>query len=199
MLASSAVVYGAWADNPVPLHEDAPLRPNEEFPYAVDKAAQERVLLQERGSLKTAIARPAIVYGRGAKNYLTEILRYAPALPALDGRRPPLQFVHVDDVARALAHLASGDLEGVFNVAPDDWLSHEDVARIAHKRVVFVPHRWVVPLLDALTHVLPAHLRAPAGMLPYLKYPFVLSSQKLAAAGCAPRVTSEEALREILR
>ncbi|MFL6207123.1 MAG: NAD-dependent epimerase/dehydratase family protein, partial [Acidimicrobiales bacterium] len=28
VLLSSAIVYGAWANNPVPLTEDAPLRPN---------------------------------------------------------------------------------------------------------------------------------------------------------------------------
>lgn len=200
VLASSAVVYGARPENPVPLDESAPLRPNEDFPYAVDKAGQERIVENERGAgLRVAVARPAIVYGRGAKNYLTEIIRRSPVLPALDGCRPPLQFVHVDDVARGLAHLAMSDeLEGVFNLAPRDWLSFEDVARIARRRVVPVPHRAVAPLVDALVRVMPPHLRAPASMLPYLKFPFVLSSTKIAAAGCAPRISSEEALREVL-
>jgi nucleoside-diphosphate-sugar epimerase len=198
VLVSSAVVYGARPDNPVPLDENAPRRPNEDLPYAVDKAAQERVVEVEHGILKTAIARPAIVYGRGARNYLTEILRTAPVLPALDGVRPPLQFVHVDDVARSLAHLAIEAHEGVFNIAPRDWLSFEDVARIARRRIVPVPHRLVGPIVEALVRVMPPHLRAPAAMLPYLKYPFVLSATKIAQAGCAPRVTSEGALRELL-
>ena len=89
VLASSAVVYGARPENPIPLDETAPVRPNEDFPYAVDKAGQERIVENERGaSLRIAIARPAIVYGRGARNYLTEIIRRSPVLPALDGRRP---------------------------------------------------------------------------------------------------------------
>lgn len=199
VLASSAVVYGARKENPVPLDESMPMRPNEDFPYAVDKAGQERIVESERGTLHVAIARPAIVYGRGARNYLTEILRRAPVLPALDGERPPLQFVHVDDVARGLAHLAVTDAQGVFNLAPRDWLSFDDVARIVRRRIVSVPHRAVAPVVDALVRVMPPHLRAPASMLPYLKYPFVLSSTRIADAGCAPRITSEDALREILR
>ncbi len=198
VLASSAVVYGARPENRVPLDESTPVRPNADFPYAVDKAAQEDVLAAEGGGLARAVARPAIVYGRGARNYLTEIIRSSPLLPALDGRRPQLQFVHVDDVARALAFLATASVEGAFNVASADWLALEDVAQIAGKRVLDVPVRFVAPVLDALARVLPPHLRAPASMLPYLMHPFVLSSTKLAAAGCAPRLTSAEALRSIL-
>src|SRR4051794_14153036 len=35
---SSAMVYGAWPNNPVPLTEDAPMRPNPGFGYATAKA-----------------------------------------------------------------------------------------------------------------------------------------------------------------
>jgi UDP-glucose 4-epimerase len=35
---SSATVYGAWPDNPVPLSEDAPIRPNPAFTFGVGKA-----------------------------------------------------------------------------------------------------------------------------------------------------------------
>src|SRR5207248_3310243 len=34
VLLSSATVYGAWPNNPVPLTEDAPLRPNNELDFA---------------------------------------------------------------------------------------------------------------------------------------------------------------------
>src|SRR5205823_1103739 len=98
VLASSATVYGARASNRVPLDETAPTAPNADFPYAVDKAAQESIVCASSSSSPSftyAIARPAIIYGAGARNYLTEIIRRAPFLPALDGRRPQLQFVHV--------------------------------------------------------------------------------------------------------
>ncbi|MBV9042245.1 MAG: hypothetical protein JOZ68_14660, partial [Acidimicrobiia bacterium] len=31
---STAMVYGAWPNNPVPLTEDAPMRPNPDFAFA---------------------------------------------------------------------------------------------------------------------------------------------------------------------
>jgi UDP-glucose 4-epimerase len=198
VLASSATVYGAWPENPVPLDEHAPVRPNPAFDYAVDKAEQERVVDEHKGDLDVAVARPAIVYGSGVRNYLSEILRLSPVLPALDGHRPPLQFVHVDDVARAFAHLALGDTSGVFNVASADWLPLEEVADICGRRIVDIPLRLASPILDGLARVLPPHLRAPSSMAPYLMFPFVVSSRKIAENGSAPRVSSREALRSIL-
>ena len=195
VLASSAVVYGARALNRVPLDERAPVAPND-FAYAVDKAEQECIV--DAARVPRAVARPAIVYGAGARNYLTEIIRRAPFLPAVDGRRPQLQFVHVDDVARALAFLALSSHTGAFNVAPADWLALEDVAALAHKRVVDVPLALVAPVIDRLVRFMPPHLRAPAAMLPYLMFPFVVSAKKLAAAGCAPRFTSADAVRAML-
>jgi nucleoside-diphosphate-sugar epimerase len=196
VLVSSATVHGAWPHNPVPLTEDAPLLPNPGFAYGEDKCAQERIVA---AFPRTAIARPAIVYGRGAKNYLTEILRRAPVLPALDGHRPPLQFVHVDDVARALVALATTDVTGAFGVA-SDWLAFDEVARVARKRIVTVPSRLVGGPLDALARILPPHLRAPRTMLPYLTHPFVVSSAKLTReTGWRAQHTTADALASILR
>ena len=206
VLASSSVVYGARPDNPVPLTEDAPVRPDPGFAYAVDKAGQEQVAIAElQGtSCLLAVVRPAIVYGPDAKNYLTEIIRRAPLVfPAIDGCRPPLQFVHVDDAAAvfgALAHGPGRALVGAFHACPDDWLAFEDVAAAAHLRVVFVPSALLGPLLDVAARVLPPSLRAPSAMFPYLKYPFVLSAQKTRSQlGVRPRYSSADALSIMLR
>ncbi|HEX9505061.1 MAG TPA: NAD-dependent epimerase/dehydratase family protein, partial [Acidimicrobiia bacterium] len=45
---SSATVYGAWPNNPLPLTEQAPLRPNPHFSPAVQGAEVERLLAQWR-------------------------------------------------------------------------------------------------------------------------------------------------------
>ena len=76
------------------------MAPDPRFPYAVDKAAQERVVLEV--SPEATRVRPAIVYGPGARSYLTELLRRSPFVPAVDGVKPRLQFVHVEDLADAV-------------------------------------------------------------------------------------------------
>lgn len=185
VLVSSAVVYGAWPDNPVPLSEDAPVRPCP-FPYAEDKAMQEAIVVDRWGGREgLAIVRPAIIYGRNARSYLTEILRRARLpllrrgiLPALSGHRPPLQFVHVDDVGAVVAACAGSDEDGVFHACASDWLAFDDVARLAGLVVVDVNAAVVGAVLDGLVPLLPPWLRAPSSLFPYLMHPFVLSAEK---------------------
>jgi len=205
VLVSSAVVYGARAENPVPLSMTAPVDPGGTFAYAVDKARQEAIVSAGLDAARTAIVRPAIIYGGGARNYLTEIIRRARLpmigrglLPALDGRRPPLQFVHVDDVATIVLAAAVGP-PGVFHAAPIDWLAYEDVARIAGLHVVDVPVAVVAPVLEALVRVMPPELRAPRALLPWLMYPFVLDMRDtITALGVTPDRGSRDALQAIL-
>lgn len=205
VLVSSAVVYGARPDNPVPLPTTAPVAPGDAFAYAVDKARQEAIVSAGLDDARTAIVRPAIVYGGGARNYLTEIIRRARlpvlgrgVLPALDGRRPPLQFVHVDDVAAVVLGAAAGP-PGIFHAGPVDWLSYEEVARIAGLRVVDVPVALVAPVLEALVRVMPPELRAPRALLPWLMYPFVLDMRDtIAALGVTPEHGSRDALVAML-
>src|SRR5687767_14256648 len=45
---STAAVYGAWPDNPVPMPEDTPLRPNVGFAYAGAHAESERLVAEWR-------------------------------------------------------------------------------------------------------------------------------------------------------
>src|SRR5439155_1133002 len=62
--ASTAMVYGAWPNNPVPLTEDAPLRPNPGFAYAASRAEIERAALEWREAddrRRLAVLRPATV------------------------------------------------------------------------------------------------------------------------------------------
>jgi nucleoside-diphosphate-sugar epimerase len=205
VLVSSAVVYGARPDNPVPLPTTAPVRPGADFAYAVDKAAQEAIVRDQLDEARFSVVRPAIVYGGGARSYLTEIIRRARLpwglrgiLPALDGCRPPLQFVHVDDVASIIAAALVGPT-GVYHAAPTDWLAYDEVAALAGLRVVDVPSRIVAPILDGLVQVMPSSLRAPSSLFPWLMYPFVVDMRDtITALGITPSWSSAAALAAML-
>jgi UDP-glucose 4-epimerase len=210
VLVSSAVVYGAWPDNPVPLEIDAPVRPCA-FPYAVDKVLQEQTTRAAWGDDDLAIVRPSIVYAPQARSYLTEILRRARlpwglpglprgVLPALDGCRPPLQFVHVDDVAHVIDVVVNGDVTGIVHACAADWLAYERVAAIAGLAVVDVDARRIGRVLDRLVPFLPPSLRAPSALFPYLMHPFVLSATRSTGLlQVRPAWSSEAALRAMLR
>ena len=121
---SSAAVYGAWPNNPVPLTEDAPLRPNSAFSPAVQGAEVERLLAEWRdehpGSIVTTL-RTAPVVGPGAGRLGSRLLLGRPPL-RVRGAAPPVQATHVDDLVSALALVVLDDHPGTFNVASDGWL-----------------------------------------------------------------------------
>ena len=66
VVVSSAMVYGAWPNNPVPLTEDAPLRPNPGVTFATQKAEIERLVAEwadDHPGLPVAVLRPVTVVG----------------------------------------------------------------------------------------------------------------------------------------
>ena len=130
---SSATVYGAWPNNPVPLTEAAPLRPNPHFSPAVQGAEVERLIAEwrdEHPGVTVTTLRSAPVVGPGAERLPARILLGRPPL-RVRGAAMPVQVVHVDDLAAALALAATRDLPGVYNVAADGWLDAAAAATLA--------------------------------------------------------------------
>lgn len=193
VVLSSAVVYGAWANNAVPLTEAAPLRPNPEFAFAVQRAEIERLVGEWRdghpGAVVT-ILRPVPAVAEGGRSWLAEALRAASDLRGEE--EPPAQYLHVDDLAAAVDRAWRERLDGAFNVAPDGWLSGPETAALASE----LPR---VPIPDRLVGRVAAwrwRLRltsAPPGLVPYVREPWVVANDRLRATGWAPTHSNEEA------
>ena len=152
---SSVAAYGYHADNPVPITEDVPTRGSPEHYYSEQKAACETALAETtRGSsLEVYVLRPCIVAGPKALaladampwNQLPgPVKRATQALPLLKPPFPdpgtPLQLVHHDDVAAAIALAATTSAPpGAYNIAADGVLSMSDVAEVLGARPVRLP------------------------------------------------------------
>ncbi len=152
---SSVAAYGYHADNPVPLTEDVPPRGSAEHYYSEQKAACEATLAEvtEGSSLEVFILRPCIVAGPKAPaladampwNQLPAPIRAVTnAIPVLKPVVPdpgvPLQLVHHDDVASAVALAATAPAPpGAYNLAGDGLITISDVARALGGRPVRVP------------------------------------------------------------
>jgi nucleoside-diphosphate-sugar epimerase len=197
VLVSSALVYGAWANNPVPITEEAVLRPDVEFVYARQLGAVEQLIdewrLASRGRTVTVL-RPAVAMAADSTVGL------AAALAAGMGQRvgeddPPAQFLHLDDLASAVVLAAEERLDGVYNVAPDGWVAGERVRALAGA----VPR---LKLPDRLTEVI-GNLRwrfqrgpIPPGLRSYTRWSWLVANDKLKAEGWSPTVTNEQAYVE---
>jgi nucleoside-diphosphate-sugar epimerase len=191
---SSATVYGAWPDNPVPLPEEAAIRPNPGFLFAAEKAEAERLVADwsaEHPDVAVAVLRPAVTVG-SAGPALYRALAGTRAPRPDDGGRP-MQFLHVDDLAAAVVFSWERQLAGVYNVAPDGWIS-EDAARALAGGVA------QITLPGRLTRALAAwswrvwRTGTPREALPYSVHPWVIANDRLRAAGWVSERSNEEAL-----
>jgi UDP-glucose 4-epimerase len=194
---SSAAVYGAWPNNPVPLTEDATLRPNPGFAPAVHAAEVERLLAEwreEHPAVTVTTLRSAPVLGPGAERLPSRLLLGRPPL-RVRGASPPVQAVHVDDLVSALLLGVAEDLAGTYNVAADSWLGADDARALLPRS--FLPALPAELLERILGRMWASGLGdIPPTVVPYLVHPWVVANDRLKAAGWRPQHTNEEAILE---
>lgn len=192
---SSAAVYGAWPNNPVPLTEDAPLRPNPGFLPAILDAESERLVAQWRDARSGRVGtrlRIAPVVGPGTGSLFAAIATGQAPLHVRNATQP-VQVVHVEDAATALAAAVENDLDGVYNAAADGWMAHEEwEALLPRRHLPGLPYEAAERMLQALWTTGLAD--APPSALPYISQPWVIANDRLKAAGWAPRHTNEETI-----
>jgi UDP-glucose 4-epimerase len=166
---SSVAAYGYHADNPMPITEDVPTRGSPEHYYSEQKAACESALVEitADSSLEVYVLRPCIVAGPTAPalaeampwNQLPgPVKRVAQALPVLKPPFPdpgtPLQLVHHDDVAAAIALAATTSAPpGAYNIAADGVLSMSDVAETLGARPFRLPRVAVSAASDVIARL----------------------------------------------
>lgn len=193
VLLSSAMVYGAWPNNPVPLTEESPLRPDSSFGFARQLAQVEECVDAWRCEDRTrrvGVLRP--VLSMSADNQ-SSVVR---ALAAGMGHRfaeddAPGQFLHLDDLAHAVEIALMERLDGVFNVAPDGWVSADRVRALAGQGLrIKVPDR----ISDLIANLSWRFQRGPLppGLVPYVRHPWLVSNDRIKQAGWQPTVTNEQ-------
>ncbi|MFI6110230.1 NAD-dependent epimerase/dehydratase family protein [Kitasatospora sp. NPDC051164] len=198
VLCTSAMVYGALADNEVPLAEDSELRATEEASLVGDLLEIERLARRApraHPGLQVTVLRPAVVVGPGVDTVLTRHFE-APRLLVVAGSRPCWQFCHADDLAAALEYAALGLVEGEVTVGCDGWLEQEDVERLSGIRRMELPAALALGTAARLHRL--GLTPAPAGDLAYTMYPWVVSGSRLHEAGWRPAHTNEQVLAELL-
>lgn len=197
VLVSSALVYGAQPGSPVPISEESVLRPEPTFVYARQLAGvEERIDRWRRADRrrKVAVLRPVVTVGAGTSSTLMT------ALTAGFGQRfghddPPAQFLHLDDLASAVATVVTARADGVFNVAPDGWIPGHRIRALAGSQ-------WRVPLPGRAAEVVSSwrwRLQRgpiPPGLLSYTQSAWVIGNDRLRGLGWRPGVTNEQAYVE---
>jgi nucleoside-diphosphate-sugar epimerase len=214
--ASSVAAYGWHRDNPERLTEEWPVRPAHRLFYAQEKAALEQLLDAEAAQspgVGLYLLRPPVVLGPnaiGGKDVLPGPL--APLGRRLLGRPRrlpvpvpvvvpefPLQFVHEEDVGRALLLCVLGaGPPGAYNIAADGVLTAADVAREFGALPLPVPAgpaQWAARTAARLPFLPPAGEWVEAVSRPSI----MDTTRARKELGWRPRYTGLEALRATLR
>ena len=138
VLVTSAMVYGARPDNPVPLAEDAPLGADPDGSVVGDLLEIEQLAQRSptaNPGMAVTVVRPAALVGEGVDTLITRHFE-APRLLAVKGCAPRWQFCHVDDLVSALELAAAAEVTGKFAVGCDGWLEQEQVEELSGLRQI---------------------------------------------------------------
>jgi UDP-glucose 4-epimerase len=209
---SSVAAYGYHSDNSVPLTEETPVRGSAEHYYSEQKAACEQVLADatEGAALAVYVLRPCIVAGPKATaladampwnqlpNALQSVTAAVPLLkPPMPDPGTPLQLIHHDDVAAAIALAASTSAPpGAYNIAGNGEVSLSEVAAALGARPVRVP-AVAATVTSALIARMP-FLPSATEWLHATRTSVVMDVSKAKAElGWTPRYTSKETLQSL--
>ncbi len=194
VVMSSAMVYGAWRDNPVPITEDATVRPNPDFDWAVQRRRLEGMAQQWAAApgRSVTVLRPAAVVAEDRLGQLAATLRAARSGVAADDGDPPVQYLHADDLAAAVVTAVDAGYDGFLNVAPDGWIPPDTLAGLEGRRPRLRAPSHLVRVLSALRWrwgLAPT----PPGVVPYTTHPWVVANDRLRELGWRAAHSNEEA------
>ena len=199
VLLTSAMVYGANAENDIPLDEDGPLLAAATVGLLGDWMAMEQAAGDRRGKgaagLEIVSVRPASLVGLVSDSLLPGLFESVRLLAIRDGRCH-WQFCHTDDLVAALVAAASGEVSDSVTVGCDGWIDRRQVESIAGMRSVVLPAAVAFATADRLHRI--GVLASPSSDLEYLMHPWVIGAQRLRATGWTPAWTNQAALADHL-
>jgi len=198
VVVTSATVFGAFPDNPVPLDDGAELRAVADGGSVGDLMDVEQLVAVAREvhpGLRITVLRPAALVGDGVDTVITRHFE-APRLLAVKGAEPVWQFCHVDDLGSAVAVVVSHGLGPALTVASHGWLTQEEVERLTGMRRVELSLAVAQGTADRLHRV--GVLPTPASDLAFVLHPWAVSSDTLRAHGWEPAYDNATCLGVLL-
>lgn len=195
VVLSTFHVYGAAPENHTPISEEDPLRAGADFPQIADAIQLDAMATQwayKYPEVGAVVLRPTNAVGASLENTMSKLLRMD-RVPKLMGFNPMSQFIHMEDMARAIVAALEGTERGVFNVAGPTAIPWETAIELAGGRKLFVPTSLAMAAVRMLTAF-------PAYLVNFLKYPCVISDVAFRKAfDWAPQVDLRRTLHDVRR
>jgi len=179
VVLGTTMSYGALADNPQYLEEDAPLRGGVGYPFIADKIAIEGEVAALRARTGLPVAMMRLAPTMGDDRTLLAHLFASVAVPAVIGTDPLAQLLDLDDLVEVVRLAAYGRRDGAFNAAGDGVLPLSTIIKLSGRLRAAVPESALRIALQGLWVV-------GAGLVPgvhvaYLRETFVADTTRMVA------------------
>ena len=189
---SSMAAFGPHPDNPVPLRETDYPRGAPDCYYCYGKAELEHYLgwlALRHPELETTVVRPTVIIGDSLDNTVAWLFRGRFAALA-KGHDSLAQFVHEDDLARAIVIILERRAKGVFHVTSDDYISISEMMKRAGMIAPSIPEN----VLERVADLSFAMGTSPVSShwVRMFAHSMVGSSERLKELGWKPAYTSVE-------
>jgi UDP-glucose 4-epimerase len=191
---SSGAAYGYHADSPPVLEETAPLRGNDDFPYARHKRLVEELLARYRTQhpeVRQLVLRTSMVVGSGLRSPLVSAFDRGVVF-GVRGAQARFDFIHEQDLVEVISRGVQAGHDGIFNVSADGSLAVAEIAEQLRVRYVEMSARALRRTLRWCCRFgLSGHGPELVQMMEHRR---VLSNRALKTGlGYEPRYTSREA------
>jgi UDP-glucose 4-epimerase len=191
---SSAHVYGCEQDDPAFFGEEMTRRhpPRTELERDIVEADNAvRDFAERKPGVTVTRLRFAGGLGPGLRTSWTRLFAL-PAVPAILGFDPRLQFLHEDDIVGCLQHAVRNELPGVYNCAADGVLALSELVGLLRKPLAPV----LPPVATGLAAAAAGRIgvRIPPEVLRVLRFGRALDNRRLKATGYRYRCTTRETI-----
>lgn len=169
-------VYGASADNPAFLDEEAPLKASIQFADLRDVVETDFTatnwMWKNQNKIKMVVLRPCNIVGTHISNTMTQYLTHKRSPYPLD-YNPAFQFIHEEDMAHILGRSLKELPTGVYNVAPSNTILIRDALSLCGNEGWPLPLSIISPIAQFLKKL---GSPFPEYLFEYLKYPCIISN-----------------------
>ena len=191
---SSTHYYGSTAEDPAFFTEEMSAAPAGRTAGEREVAVAEGAVAEfaaTRSEVTVTVLRVADV-ALGEPGTSLVALLSLPAVPAMFGFDPRMQFVHGEDAVGAFVHAVRQELPGPYNVAADGVLALSEVASLLGKPWLPVLPPWGLGL--AAVQLRRLGLRVPLEIVDRLRFGRGVDNRRLKLAGYHYRYTSRESV-----
>ena len=183
IFAGSVSAYGANKGNKLYMKESHPLRART-LKYGINKMLFEKEIARLKAELRpdlgVVVLRICTIVGPTEREGgAVEAFLSLPCGLHIIGHKCPIQFVHEEDLLDVFDKvIADEHVLGVYNVAPKDYTSIEQISRKMKKPILYLPYSLLYLAFFVLYRVKPS-IGISENSVSYLAYPIIVDSTKL--------------------